>query len=157
MASSFSKTLSAGLRVGYIAGAAERIAALCDLKMVTVVSTSDFVERVVHQLISAGQYRRHLNRIKARLADIQRPAIKALTRTGVRVHPADPGGYYLWTELPTGMDEIALVRDAAAQGIFLSPGAVFYPDRQSQFPALRVNVAYASDPRFLRFLQSAVR
>ena len=98
--SSFSKTLSAGLRVGYIAGAPERISALCDLKMVTVVSTSDFVERVVHQLISAGQYRRHIARLKARLAEAHGPAVKALERAGVKVHPGDPNGYYLWVELP---------------------------------------------------------
>ncbi len=152
--SSFSKTLSAGLRVGYIAGAAERIAALCDLKMVTVVSTSDFVERVVHQLISAGQYRRHLQRLKGQLTDAHRSAMRSLKRTGVRVHPADGGGYYVWIELGTALDELALARQAAAQGIFLAPGSVFYPDRQAPYPALRVNVAYASDPRFLRFLQA---
>ncbi|MBA4267684.1 MAG: PLP-dependent aminotransferase family protein, partial [Comamonadaceae bacterium] len=65
--SSFSKTLSAGLRVGFIAGAPRIINALCDLKMVTLVSTSDFVERVVCQLITGGQYRKHLLRLKARL------------------------------------------------------------------------------------------
>ncbi len=155
--SSFSKTLSAGLRVGYIAGAAERIAGLCDLKMVTVVSTSDFVERVVHQLIEAGHYRRHLNRLKALLAEAHRPVLRALTRAGGQVHPADAGGYYLWVQLPGPIDELALVKDAAALGIFLAPGAVFFPDRRSPFPALRVHVAHASDPRFLRFLQAALR
>jgi DNA-binding transcriptional MocR family regulator len=155
--SSFSKTLSAGLRVGYIAGPPERIAALCDLKMVTVVSTSDFVERVVHQLISGGQHRRHVNRLKTRLVEAHRSAAKALSRAGVQVHAADPAGYYLWVELPSKVDELSLVKEAAAAGIFLAPGSVFYPDRQGQFPALRVNVAYASDTRFLRFLQTAVR
>lgn len=152
--SSFSKTLSAGLRVGYIAGAPERISALCDLKMVTVVSTSDFVERVVHQLISAGQYRRHITRLKARLAEAHGPAVKALERAGVKVHPSDPGGYYLWVDLPKKCDELELVRHAASQGIFLAPGSVFYPDRQGPSPALRVNVAYAGDARFIKFLRS---
>lgn len=152
--SSFSKTLSAGLRVGYIAGAPERISALCDLKMVTVVSTSDFVERVVHQLITAGQYRRHISRLKAHLAEAHSPAVKALERAGVKVHPSDPGGYYLWVDLPKPCDELELVGHAASQGIFLAPGSVFYPDRKGPSPALRVNVAYAGDPRFIKFLRS---
>lgn len=155
--SSFSKTLSAGLRVGYIAGAPERISALCDLKMVTVVSTSDYVERVVHKLISAGQYRRHISRLKARLAEAHGPAVKALERAGVRVHPSDPGGYYLWIDLPKTCDELELVRHAASQGIFLAPGSVFYPDRRGPSPALRVNVAYAGDTRFIKFLRSVSR
>lgn len=155
--SSFSKTLSAGLRVGYIAGAAHRINALCDLKMVTVVSTSDFVERVVHQLISSGQYRRHLNRLKAKLDAALGPAQKALARLGLTVHPSQPGGYYLWVELPEGMTELGLARSAAERGIFLAPGSVFYPQRQGARAAIRVNVAYANDPRFLRFLQGALK
>jgi DNA-binding transcriptional MocR family regulator len=152
--SSFSKTLSAGLRVGYIAGATDRIAALCDLKMVTVVSTSDFVERVVHELISAGQYRRHIARLKTRLFEVHAAAIKALKRAGVKVHPCDPGGYYLWIELPQGTDEFELAKRAAHQGIFLAPGSVFYPDHRGLYPAMRVNVAYANDAKFIKFLQA---
>ena len=154
--SSFSKTLSAGLRVGYIAGTARRIHALCDLKMVTVVSTSDFVERVAHQLISSGQYWRHLGRLKNRLEAALGPAQKALERLGFTVHPSQPGGYYLWVGLPAGMTEAALVRSAAEHSIFLAPGSVFYPDRQGAQQALRVNVAYVNDARFLHFLQSAL-
>lgn len=153
--SSFSKTLSAGLRVGYIAGSVQRINALCDLKMVTMVSTSDFVERMVHQLMASGQYRRHLRRLMARLDDARPRATEALARTGVHVHPADPGGYYLWVELPATVSERALTREASRQGIFLAPGSVFFPDRQAPYPALRVNVAHALDPRFLSFLHRA--
>ena len=39
-----------------------------------------------------------------------------------------------------------------AKGIFLAPGSIFYPNRKSDYPAMRVNVAYATDSRFLRFL-----
>ncbi len=155
--SSFSKTLSAGLRVGYIAGAAQHINALCDLKMVTVVSTSDFVERVVHQLITTGHYRRHLARLKSRLDATLAAALKALHRVGLQVQPCGAGGYYLWVRLPGSVQELELVRQAAAQGIFLSPGSVFYPDRRGDHPAMRVNVAYALDPHFLRFMQQAGR
>jgi DNA-binding transcriptional MocR family regulator len=154
---SFSKTLSAGLRVGYIAASPERASALCDLKMVTVVSTSDFVERVVHQLISSGQYRRHLARLKLQLDRALAPALRFFGKIGLRVHTAYAGGYYLWVELPRGFTEIELARRAAASGIFLAPGAVFYPDRQGGFPVMRVNIAYTGDPRFLRFMEAAAR
>jgi DNA-binding transcriptional MocR family regulator len=155
--SSFSKTLSAGLRVGYIAAAAARASVLCDLKMVTLVSTSDFVERVVHQLISGGHYRRHLGRLKTRLDAALAPALRFLARIGLRVHASDSGGYYLWVELPQHLTDIELARRAAASGIFLAPGAVFYPDRQGSSRLMRVNIAYASDARFQRFMERAVR
>ncbi|MCV0440663.1 MAG: PLP-dependent aminotransferase family protein [Hydrogenophaga sp.] len=152
--SSFSKTLSAGLRVGFIAGPQAIINALCDLKMVTIVSTSDFVERVVCELIVGGQYRRHLTRLKTRLEAAQRQSIRALQQAGLRLLCPYSGGYYAWIALPDGQGEIELARRAAAQGIFISPGAVFYPDRQSTQASMRVNVAYANDERFLRFLQA---
>jgi DNA-binding transcriptional MocR family regulator len=154
--SSFSKTLSAGLRVGYIAASAERASVLCDLKMVTVVSTSDFVERVAHQLISGGHYRRHLGRLQARLDAALGPALKFFNKVGLAVHSGYTGGYYLWVAVPKGFTEIELARRAAASGIFLAPGAVFYPDRQGQSPVMRVNIAYASDGRFLRFMEQTV-
>lgn len=153
--SSFSKTLSAGLRVGYIAGAPDLISDLCDLKMLTLVSTSDFVERVVCQLISAGHYRRHISKLKSRLNELHPVAVNALRRLGAKVKAPDPGGYYLWLELPSDIDELALIQKAAASGIFLAPGGVFYPSRTQHPPALRVNVAYANDPRFLKFIDKA--
>jgi DNA-binding transcriptional MocR family regulator len=148
--SSFSKTLSAGLRVGFVAGRSSIINDLCDLKMVTLVSTSDFVERVVSQLIDGGQYRRHLTRLKARLDVARRLSLPAMERAGLRLLSPYTGGYYVWIELPRGETEIDLVRRAAAEGIFISPGSVFFPDRHSECPCMRVNIAYASDERFLR-------
>lgn len=155
--SSFSKTLSAGLRVGYVAGAPQLISDLCDLKMLTLVSTSDFVERVVFQLVSAGHYRRHVQKLKTRLQELHPAAVKSLSRAGAKVLPSDPGGYYIWLELPKHIDELALIQKAATAGIFLAPGSVFYPTRTSHPPALRINVAYASDPKFLTFIEKALR
>ena len=101
--------------------------------------------------------RRHLARLKSRLDATLAAALKALHRVGLQVQPCGAGGYYLWVRLPGSVQELELVRQAAAQGIFLSPGSVFYPDRRGDHPAMRVNVAYALDPRFLRFMQQAGR
>jgi DNA-binding transcriptional MocR family regulator len=155
--SSFSKTLSAGLRVGYVAGAPQLISDLCDLKMVTMVSTSDLVERVVFQMVSAGHYRRHVQKLKTRLQELHPWAVKSLRRAGATVRSSDPGGYYIWVELPKGINELALIQKAATAGIFLAPGSVFYPTRTAYPPALRINVAYASDPKFLSFIEKALR
>lgn len=155
--SSFSKTLSAGLRVGYLAASHAMVRALCDLKIVTLVATSDFVERTTHQLIATGQYRKHLARLKARLDAAHGPALKTLEQLQLKVFTQNTGGFYLWTYLPPGFSEIHLARSAAASGIFLSPGFVFYPDRKSDTPAMRVNIAYASDIRFQSFMKAMLK
>ena len=148
----FSKTLSASLRVGYVAAKRPLIDRLCDVKMLTVVSTSDYVERMVYAFIASGQYLRHLRRLKTLIGEHTEKATLALTRIGVRLPPAAPGGYYLWGELPDGIDEADLVRQAAEQGIFLAPGTLFLPTRTATAPAMRINIAYADDPRFIAFL-----
>ncbi|MBP2296562.1 aminotransferase-like domain-containing protein [Azospirillum rugosum] len=149
----FSKTLSASLRVGYVAAKPALINTLCDLKMLTVVSTSDFVERIVYGVIASGQYLRHLRRLKARVEAATEEAVGALGRLGLRMPIPPTGGYYLWGELPEGTEERALVRDAAERGIFLAPGSVFVPGKALAVPAMRINVAYAGDPRFIDFMR----
>ncbi len=151
--SSFSKTLSASLRVGYIAAARPLAQALCDLKMVTHASTSDFVERIVYDLVASGQYLRHLRRLKSRLSGATTGALAGLKACGLRVFAPPAGGYYLWVELPAGLDDRELARQAAAEGIFLAPGSVFRHERGPATPAMRANIAYVEDPRFLAFLR----
>ena len=151
----FSKTLSASLRVGFVAGAAPVVEALNDLKLLTVVSTSQYAERLVAQLIEAGHYRRHLRRLARRVEAATAQATLDLGALGLTLS-RPTGGFYLWAKLPAGLEEEPLCRSAAARGIFLAPGAVFSPDRGQGVPALRINVAHASDPRFLEFLADAM-
>ena len=100
--------------------------------------------------------RRHLRRLRSRLESVTTPALETLAALGLKVR-ADPGGaYYLWAELPAGIDERQLAREAAARGIFLAPGHVFMPERQQTAQALRINVAYANDPRFTAFMREAL-
>ncbi|MBP2302709.1 aminotransferase-like domain-containing protein [Azospirillum picis] len=149
----FSKTLSASLRVGYVAARRPLIDRLCDVKMLTVVSTSDYVERIVYGFIASGNYLRHLRKLRTRIEEHTERAVPALGRLGLRLPPAATGGYYLWGELPGHVDEQALTRRAAERGIFLAPGTLFRPSRVPAAPALRINVAYADDPLFTRFLE----
>ena len=152
----FSKTLSASLRVGYVAAHPTIAASLADIKLLTVVATSDQVERFVVRLISAGHYLRHLRRLRGRVSDATSLAVTNLAAIGLNIARPRDGGFYLWAELPAGIDELDLCRRAAAHSIFLAPGRVFRPDRQAHAPSLRINVAHASDPRFLAFMKNAL-
>lgn len=153
----FSKTLSASLRVGYVAAHPAMAVALSDIKLLTVVATSDHVERFVFGLIAGGHYLRHLRRLRGRVETAMRQALGDLDRIGLRVSRPRDGGFYLWAELPPGTDELALCRRAAEHSIFLAPGSVFSPARGPHAPAIRINVAHASNPRFLAFMENALK
>lgn len=150
----FSKTLSASLRIGYIAASAALTNALCNMKMLTVVNSSGYLEHMVSDLIESGQYRHHLRRLRERIGRASVRAQTALDRLGLMLFAAPSGGYYLWVELPSGTDDLALAARASHHSIFIAPGSVFYPERESMRPGMRINIAYADDPAFLQFMKA---
>lgn len=149
----FAKTLSASLRSGYIAGDATTIAALADLKMITRANSSGYVEQIVYDLITSGRYRGHLKRLTGRVELATAQAHDALAKLDLPVFGHPGGGFYMWCELPKHVDDKQLSTIAAAQSILLAPGSAFNPEGTPTSPAMRVNIAYAGDARFARFMR----
>lgn len=150
----FAKILSASLRVGYVAAAPEVIANLVNMKMLTIVNSSGYVERIVHTVLNDGHYRHHLKRLNSRVRDAQLSAVRILRKMGLRPVIEETDGYYMWVALPEGIDDIELTRRAARESIFLAPGSVFEIDgsrREHSF--LRLNIAYIGDTRFQDFIR----
>ncbi len=155
---SFSKTLSASLRCGYIAGAPDTVRSLVDLKMITMVATSLHVERVVLEMIESGQYLKNLRRLRGWIEDGAKATAQALVDVGLEVSLPKVQGFYIWVPLPAALDEADFCVRAARANIFIAPAGVFYAERDLAVPpAMRVNVAYGADPRFCAFLREEIK
>lgn len=151
---SFAKTLSATLRVGYVAGPPHLMVALQAMKMLTVVNSCGHTERVVNATLADGAYRRHLSQLRRRIMDSAETLTAWARGLGMEVYADPAGGYYAWLRLPDGISDRDLARRAAERDIFLAPGSIFYPDGTSgQDRHLRLNVGYADDARVPRFLR----
>jgi DNA-binding transcriptional MocR family regulator len=148
----FSKTLAGSLRTGYLAASPKLAAELNELKVITTVSTSAHDERLIFQLIEHGHYLKHLRRLRARASKATAESVKALEECGFEISRPIGGGFYLWIDLPEHMAGEELVHDAAREGIFIAPAANFSTSKNPR-PAMRVNVAYGSDPAFLTWLK----
>jgi len=153
MVGTFSKTLSASLRSGFIAARSDRIAALAELKMLTTVNSSGHVERLIHRLLLEGHYDRHLKRLgqrtEAALAGVQ----ENLLRAGQRIYSQSNGGYYLYLMLPEGIDDMEFARQGARQSIFIAPGSLFCLDKNNHLArGIRINVSRADNTKFYEFL-----
>lgn len=151
----FAKTLSASLRSGFIAAAPALVGALRDLKMVTSVNSSGFVERVLHDLIESGHYRRHLRRLVRRIEAASLQAHETLGRLGLPIFGEPAGGFYMWCGLPAsegrtqdGPDRLDRIsRRAAAESVLIAPGTIFTPDGAPDAAMMRINVAYLGEAR----------
>lgn len=150
----FSKTLAASFRVGYIAASPQVAQTLNELKVLTTVSTSAHDERLIFGLIDQGHYLKHLRRLRTRLSKATASTVEALEHAGLVVPRPLGGGFYLWIDLPPDsvMDDVA--EDAARQGIFIAPSTSFATGASPT--AMRVNVAYGADPVFLDWIATLV-
>lgn len=147
----FSKTLAASFRIGYIATSADRAVELNRLKVVTSIATSAHDEQLVFELIDQGQYLKHLRRLRSRVSQATAETTEALEHAGYEISRPHGGGFYVWLQLPESMVRTHTVGSAAEQGIFIAPAATFsVTDRSAN--AMRVNVAYGASPQFLEWL-----
>jgi DNA-binding transcriptional MocR family regulator len=149
----FSKTLSANLRVGFIAASASRAQDLCDLKLLTSISSSEVSERVIHAMLTEGAYRKHMERVKGRLkqaADVVLPRLESL---GFEFWTQPGGGMFCYARLPGVSDTVPLAQAATAQGLVMAPGVLFSP-QGGPTPWLRFNVAHMEEERVWRWLET---
>jgi enduracididine biosynthesis enzyme MppQ len=128
--SSFSKCLAPGLRLGWLsadAGTVERLEA--SNLLISGGCLNHLVALAVLQLTESGWLDRHVIGLRRALA-ARRDALVA----GLREHlPSDfrfhvpRGGFFVWLELPEGVEE-ATLRDAAERrGVSFAPGSAFEP------------------------------
>jgi DNA-binding transcriptional MocR family regulator len=146
----FSKSMAANLRVGFIATSPEWAQRLCDRKMLATLSSSDIGERVVYKILSEGLYRKHIDRIRARLDGVRAKTVRQMEKVGLTVDVAPPAGMFVWVD--AGMDTNVLAERAMAEGLLLAPGSLFSP---SQLPStrMRLNVAAMQEPGAWEFLE----
>ena len=140
---SFSKTLSASIRCGYVALRADWVDGLIDLKLATSFAGGAFGALVVERLLADGSYRRHMSGVRGRLTELRGRVGERLSRLGLRPWTEPRGGMFLWCRLPDGVDAAHVARSALAGGVVLAPGNAFSPaGTGARF--MRFNVAQMS-------------
>ncbi|KWI56695.1 GntR family transcriptional regulator [Burkholderia ubonensis] len=152
---SFSKTLSAAIRCGYVAARPEWIDALVDLKLATSFGNAQIGANVVHRLLVDGTYRRHLDGLRANLADAMGETIRRLARAGLGIWTEPRGGLFVWAQLPDGLDAARVARHALDHDVVLAPGNVFSASR-SATSFLRFNVSRCKGPAVFDALARAM-
>jgi 2-aminoadipate transaminase len=128
-ASSFSKTVCPGIRVGYLVGPAEVIARIVKLATSTYISPSMVSQAIVHQFVESGALDASIDTVKAALRERAQTLSEALRRELPDARFVEPeGGYFLWVDLPPETDVAAMFKLAADRGVQFVKGSDFVLD-----------------------------
>jgi len=148
--SSFSKTISPNIRVGYLAANPDLLEDLAQLKMISGLTSSEFSERLAHGALMDGRWRKHVKGLRERLAKAHEVAASGLLKIGFELFSEPKAGIFLWAKHPDMPNATELAYKAAEQDILLGPGNLFSPELQVS-PWLRFNVAFCDDPAVFAF------
>ncbi|MGO9763558.1 MAG: PLP-dependent aminotransferase family protein [Solirubrobacteraceae bacterium] len=125
-ASSFSKTVCPGIRVGYLVGPPDLIAAIAQLATNTYISPNMVAQSIVYEFCASGAIERSIETVKAALAERAETLTNALHRELAEAEFVTPeGGYFVWVTLPHGTDVHALFGAAAERGVSFVKGTDF--------------------------------
>lgn len=142
-ASSFSKTVSPGVRVGYLAGPAEEIAKLAKRANETYISPNMLAESIVLQLCGSGGLDRNIAFVKDALRARRDALVEALGEEIPEAEFVVPGGgYFLWLDLAEGTDTTALLAEAKGEGVAFVAG----PDFMIEGGRNSLRLSFASVP-----------
>lgn len=152
---SFSKSLSSGVRLGYIAAQPDWIADMTDLRIATGLSGSPMSLELVRLVLSDGSFRRHMEKVRGKLAQARHRALGRLRALGVEPWIEPAAGFFLWCRLPGGVDAAEVARRGLAEKIVYAPGNVFSAS-QSANDYMRFNAAMLGDERIYAHLARAI-
>jgi 2-aminoadipate transaminase len=125
-ASSFSKTVCPGIRVGYLVGPTELIAQIAKLATNTYISPSMVSQSIVYEFCASGAIDRSIETVRTALAKRALTLERALQRELPEAEFVAPeGGYFMWVTLPEGTDVNALFSVAGELGVAFVKGTDF--------------------------------
>ena len=142
-ASSFSKTVSPGVRVGYLAGPGEEIAKLAKRANETYISPNMLAEAVVLELCRSGGLDANIEFVRGALRDRRDALVESLREQIPEAEFVVPaGGYFLWLDVAAGTDTPTLLAEAKGEGVAFVAG----PDFMIEGGENSLRLSFASVP-----------
>jgi len=125
-ASSFSKTVCPGIRVGYLVGSADLIKRVQNVATNTYISPNMVAQSIVNQFARSGRMESAVETVKNALRERRDVLVQALREhlPEARFEPPS-GGYFMWVELPEEVDVAELQTAAAERGVVFVKGSDF--------------------------------
>lgn len=124
----FSKTVSPGVRLGWMVAAPEIMEKLVTAKQAADLHSNELTQRIVYRYLSDCDVNAHIQRIREayrRQRDLMVGAVKSLFPPEVKCTEPE-GGMFLWVTLPRRVSALAFFEKALEQKVTFVPGAAFF-------------------------------
>lgn len=150
--SSFSKILSAGIRLGYLCGPTEVIQKMVVAKQSEDVHTNLFFQMLAHKFIAQCDLDAHI----AKINDLYRAKCHLMLDSLDKYMPEcvkftrPEGGLFIWMTLPEKIDMLTFVKKAIEKKVAVVPGSTFLCDTNDTINAVRLNYSTPSDDDIVR-------
>lgn len=144
---SFSKILSAGIRVGTLTANKELVSKIVVAKQVEDVHTNVFFQMVCAKYMSEYDLEGHIEKIRKlymHKAGLMIAALEKYMPADVKFTRPD-GGIFLWCSLPEGYSLDEFVKRCSDKNVFVVPGTAFLPDESEVTRSFRLNYSMPSD------------
>ncbi|NMC30779.1 MAG: PLP-dependent aminotransferase family protein [Pelolinea sp.] len=143
--STFSKTLSPGIRLAWVIAPPEVIHKLVLAKQGTDLHTATFNQMIAYEVGKNGfinEHVKYIRKIYKERRDVMLDTLEEHMPEGVKwTHPE--GGLFLWMTLPECIDSRELLTEALKFKVAFVPGCSFFADG-SHPNTMRLNFSYAS-------------
>ena len=149
---SFSKVLSAGMRIGFLCANKELISKIVVAKQVEDVHTNVLFQMICAKYIEQCDLEAHIAEIRKLYRHKAGLMLSALERyMPPEVSFTRPeGGIFLWCSLPEGLSLGEFAKRAGEKNVFVVPGTAFSPDPEAPNRSFRLNYSMPSDEEIER-------
>ncbi len=141
----FSKTVSPGFRLGWIAASRQTMGVFTRVKQATDLHTNEFSQYVIHDFVQDGRFDRHVEILKNSYRERRDAMLLAMSEFFPdTVHWTKPdGGLFLWVTLPAHVDATMILPRAIEEKVAFVPGQSFHPDGSGK-NTMRLNFSNAA-------------
>jgi len=144
---SVSKSVAAGLRVGFIAAPSHAQQKLADSLQTSNLGQPPLMAEIFTRWLEDGTVEKTIARRKHELAWSQQTACEVLKDFKVRSHPSS---YHIWLELPDAWTGPKFTTEAQMRGVAVTPAEIFAVDQKSSINAVRLSLGGAPDRAHLK-------